>query len=646
MKAGPDPALLASPRGTPRLTLVAGALLGIAMTLLLRRYLGINHDAVVYLGQALLRRAPDIYGHDLFFVHGGSQDRYSLFPWLAGHALDWVDPPTLFLWSALACLLLFALAGWYCLKALLPPERRYWAWLGAICLPTIYSRTAMFSYSEQFFTPRPLAELSCLFAIGLLARRRGVVAAAALGFAALFHPLQAFAALVVAWAWAVTQDRRWLHAAWLGLPVLALAATGISPFASLLQQADADWLWILRDNNPQLFLTRWTSGDFKVLAFDALLLGYGGWELDRRFGDWCRAALAALALGVTATLVLVDGLHLVLPAGLQPWRIQWLAHWFAMATVGALVYRDLQAGELSRLPVLALAALLAWGDGTWAWLLLPMLYAAWPRLGDPAHARTRALLGWLCGLGVAIALANYAYTEFTQFRVARYQLQFYPIDRRLLVFPVLGLGLPLLCVLLWKRLRPSARQTVTWGVLCPLVLLAAVRWDARPPQVLALERTRPDSALFGTAIEPDAQVIWGYDMLVGTWMVLQRASYFSPHQLSGQVFNRAMAMDGRARLNRLYPLIEEYRACQDPSRPSAERQRCHIGARAMWQACAPGPDRGPDYLVLPYEQPQPNAGQWTAVDPLTHDVLEVWRLYRCTDVMAGLRSATGTGTPR
>ena len=303
------------------LTVAAGALLGTCMTLLLRRYLGINHDSVVYLGQALLKRAPAIYGQDLFFVHGGSQDQYTLFPWLASHALDWLDPPTLFLLSALFCLIAFAIAGWYCLKALLPPNQRYWAWLGLICLPTVYGRTVMFSYSEQFFTTRPLAELLCLFAIGLLARSKWFMAAACLALAALFHPLQALAVCVVAWIWAVIRDRRWMHAAWLGVPVLALSFAGVAPFSKLLQRADAAWLAILQDNNPQLYVTRWTSGDFKILIMDILLLGYAAWALDRRFGLWCRAALAGVVIGVTANIILVDTFHLVLPAALQTWRL-------------------------------------------------------------------------------------------------------------------------------------------------------------------------------------------------------------------------------------------------------------------------------------------------------------------------------------
>ena len=119
----------------------------------------------------------------------------------------------------------------------------------------------------------------------------------------------------------------------------------------------------------------------------------------------------------------------------------------------------------------------------------------------------------------------------------------------------------------------------------------------------------------------------------------KRASFFSPHQLSGQVFNREMAMDGRRRLNRIYPLLEDDRACKDRSRPSGERAHCHISDQAMRQACATGPDRRPDYIVLRYLQPQRAAGSWSILDPMTREVMETFRLYRCADVMEQLPSA-------
>ena len=56
-----------------------GALLGLALLLLLHRYAGIRHDSILYLGQVQMERHPEALGQDLFFLYG-SQSRYSLFP--------------------------------------------------------------------------------------------------------------------------------------------------------------------------------------------------------------------------------------------------------------------------------------------------------------------------------------------------------------------------------------------------------------------------------------------------------------------------------------------------------------------------------------------------------------------------------------
>jgi hypothetical protein len=406
----------------------------------------------------------------------------------------------------------------------------------------------------------------------------------------------------------------------------------------LLHQSDPDWLYILRDNTPQLFLTRWTAEDFTFLLVDVLVLGYARHALGGAFGTWCAAALAGLALGMGANLLLVDGLHLVLPAGLQLWRVHWLAHWLAMAAVGALLHRDMRAGEVSRALLLAFALALAWGQGGWVWLLPACLYVALPRILAGRPARVGRLLGWLSGAGILLLFASYAYSEFVVFRMAHYRLELYAIDRRLLVFAPLGLGLPLLGTWLWDRMAARGRALLLALVLCPLVVVAALRWDLRSPEILAFERATFRTDIFGVHIPEDAQVLWGSDMLTGPWLVLRRASFFSPHQLSGQVFNREMAMDGRQRLNRLYPLLEDDRACTNRYRPAGERLSCHISDAAMRQACAPAADRHPDYIVLRYLQPQHAAGSWSILDPVTRDVMETFRLYRCSDVMEQLAS--------
>src|SRR5690606_25911611 len=111
-----DVSASARPRAIDTIT---GAMFGVAMLLFLHRNWGIDHDAALYLGQGLVLRWPEIFAHDLFFIHG-NQGRYTLFPWLLAQTFDSFDPAHLFLWGGLAGLLLFAAAAWYCLAVLLP----------------------------------------------------------------------------------------------------------------------------------------------------------------------------------------------------------------------------------------------------------------------------------------------------------------------------------------------------------------------------------------------------------------------------------------------------------------------------------------------------------------------------------------------
>jgi hypothetical protein len=464
--------------------------------------------------------------------------------------------------------------------------------------------------------------------------------------AGAFHPLQALGALLIVWPWAVMQDRRWLHLAWLAIPLLALAVLGIGPFGDLFRQADPAWLARLRGNTPQLFLTEWGTADLRMLAFDGLLLGYASFALQGAFGRWCLAALAGLALGIVASVVLVDVMALVLPAGLQLWRAHWLAHWFAMAALAAILFDILTAREWPRALLLVLVAMLAWGTPGWTWLLLALFYAAWPRIFNPGHPRLKSLLACLFGLGIAILTISHAMSELTWFRLAHYRLDLYAIDRRLLAFPLIALGLPLLGVFAWKRSRAAGRLLLVCA-LVPLLAVAASRWDARSPYIRAFEQNTFKSDIFGTPLPDEAQVFWDGEMTVAPWLVLGRASYYSGAQLAGVAFSRETAMDGLARSDRMMALMLDSRACQDRSRPYEERIRCYISESALEKACRPGGNKAPDYLVLPYPQPQPALGSWAIMDPVEQEPAITFRLYRCIDVMQELsgkpQAAAGDG---
>ena len=438
-------------------TVAAGTLLGLAVILLIHRYPGINHDSSLYLGQALNQRWPEIFGQDLFFAYG-SQGSYTLMPLLISRLFTWFAPPDIFLVGTLMSLLLFAAGAWCFLSAALPERQRYWSWLAVLCLPATYGVVSIFSYGEPFLTSRPSAEGFCLLALGMLVRRKWLQAGLFIALAGLLHPLQAIGAALVAWPWLILQDRRWLHTAWLAVPIALLGFSDLRPFNDLYRQMDAAWLVNVEGFTRQLFIAKWERSDLTNIAFDALVLAFAAKALPGGTRTWCLAALAGLGLGLMANLLLVDWLHLVLPAGLQLWRSHWLAHLLANAMVGALLYRDIRNADGVKALCLSLLFLLVKaGMPWWVWGLFALLYALWPRLLKSTTPAVTKLLGALFICGMLVILAMYAAGEWLPFRLAHYRLDLYAFDRRMLAFPLLALGLPLAGVLLWNQQASRGR---------------------------------------------------------------------------------------------------------------------------------------------------------------------------------------------
>lgn len=619
---------------------IAGALLGIGMMLLLRRYPGIFHDAILYMGQGLMQRWPETFGKDLFFAHG-SQASYTIMPWLLGKGFSIAPEPIAMMAGAFCSMLLFAGSAWFALRAILPERQRYWAWLGALCLPSIYGVVHIFSYNEPFLTSRPLAESFCLLCVGWLARKRWLAAAACLSLAALFHPLQAIAATATLWAWAVLQDRRWLHALWLILPVVALALAGVAPLDGLLLRADAGWFKELTYSR-QVFVTLWSINDFKNLGLDVFVLLTVWRSLKGVFGLWGLASLIGGLLGLLASLFLVDYLHLVLPIGLQLWRALWLTHFFSLAAIGSLLFHHSRARDPVAVLLLTLTALLAWGETDWGWLLLAAMYIGWSLAPLDSRARLEKLLTWIFGLAVLLLFYNHASNEIHWFKETNYRFDLYPIDRRLLVFPAISLGLPLLALVLWERCAPHLKNLLILFGLLPAIIGTLALWDARDSTQITMEGKAFSPGIFGVSIPEDAQIYWEPESLVGTWLVLHRASYFSPGQLAGQMFNRDTAEDGLQRENRLMPVMRESLACQDDKLTPVQRAACHISARSLRQACSREGGRPPDYIVLSYPQQQPSVGKWVIIDPVTKSPAVTFRLYRCDDILNHKLAAVAT----
>ena len=614
---------------------LAGIIAAGAVVLLIHRYPGINHDASIYFGLVLHQLQPGIFDHDLFFAYG-SQDSFTVLPWLLAQAAKHAALPDIFLAGALLGLMLFAWAAWFMLVPLMQPRARSYAWIGVIALPGMYSVLRVFTYGEPFLTARPLAEAISLFGLGFLARHRLLPAALCLIAAGLLHPLQTIGAMLIAWAWMILLDRRWLQLAWLGVPVLLLGFTAIKPFDGLYRVIDPAWRTDLSDFTLQLFITEWYPADWAMLVRDLMLLSYASWRFRDAFGRWCLAGLAGLLLGVLASLLLADLLHLALPTALQLWRTHWLAHLLANAATGVLLYWDLSTRNWIRASVLALAIVMIAGGFLWSWIPVLATYMAWPALSPrmtPGFRRALGALASLCMLGLLVAFAA---EEWLPFRLAHYRFDLYAIDRRLLAFPMGGFALCLLGLWLWSRSGSFWQRMTLLVMATSLMLIGAWRWDARSPIARALESASFNPALFGPRLPERAQIFWAPPMYPAVWVTLGRIDYFSPWQLAGSVFNRGTPREGRLRLERMRPVIEEDMYCQDRSVPARERASCRISNATLYQACRPGHSPPPDYLVLPYRQDSPTLGEWRILDPATRTVATTFWLYACPAVLKSL----------
>ncbi|WP_240097509.1 hypothetical protein [Thermomonas flagellata] len=629
------------------LTVAAAALLGLTLLFMVQGYFGIDHDAVLYLGEALRLRLPGILDRDLFFVHG-SQGQYTLFPHLVAWALDRIDAGALFLWGTAVGLLFFAAASWYALRSLLPSGQRWLPWMALLCLPTAYGAYRIFGYAEPYFTPRLYAEPLCLLAIALLTRRHWARAAACLLLAALLHPLQALAAVLIAWLWLLLGDRRWLHVLW-ALPILAaLGLVGVRPFSGLFLRMDPAMQQLAHEVTGQLFLDRWRTADLQAVGFDAAVLLYAARQFAGDARRWSMGALLGLGLALLANLVLVDVLRLALPAGLQFWRVHWLAHWFAMAWIGVLLQRDTAARDWPRLGLLALALTLAYGVPGWSWVPVALVYAGWPRLQPRLRPVMRVLLGGAAALAVLLVFFDYLGQIREAFRLARFQLLAFPFDRALFTFPAVTLAVVLGLGALWRRSGRVVHSALL-VLLLPFAAYAGLRWDSRPALHRALEAHSFQPELFGPVLPESAQVYWEQASSVANWLVINRADYYSPQQLSGLVFSPGAAQDARARMDRMRPLREEADRCMLAAASSADSSPpapCQISDAAMRQACAPSADSPPpDYLVLPYRQPQPARGAWSFRDPLATPPVRTFWLYACRDILAATPAVPPRGVP-
>ncbi len=521
-------------------------LLLIALWTASRPYMGIVHDARLYMVQALHALRPERFAADLYFAFG-SQDAFTAFSALYAPLVGAVGP-------AAAHLLATALghACWF--GALLGLTRSMFdgrsavlAAAAAITLNPHYGNLHIFSYGEPFATPRLFAEGAVMAALALALRGRVAAPALCLLGAAFIHPLMSLPGIgVFAVLLALRDGRLWLLYAVSAAGALALATAGVEPFSRALATFDDAWFETVFQRCAFGFMSRWTWLDVlnAAPAVTGLLMAWRLASAAERRLLWVVAAVAAG--GVGATVLGADVARNVLAVNLQPWRALWLLTLVTNAWAAVVALR-LPPGAASRhflLVTLACNVVERWAGLVSIFSTVAFGAALLAFLQENRARRPLFRPLWLAGW-VAVASAAVLLLAFLAFAwPARAEAVGAAGISAAAVVTAAALAALVLSV--DRRWKVSAGA---WCVGVALLLGAAAVADRRSEWQAFVEGEAVPQDL--PAFVADAEnVYWerGVDLL---WLKLGRASHYSCIQGAGAMFFAGTAAEFRRRTDAL-----------------------------------------------------------------------------------------------
>jgi hypothetical protein len=588
-----------------------GVLLVVALWLTARPYVGLRHDGILYVGQALLHLRPATMSKDLFFAYG-SQDEFSVMSTLlVGLYSRWgiagvqMAVPLL---SESAILV----TGYFLLRSFAPMER----WLGLCALAVlshIYGGDGIFAFAERFVTGRTLAEPLALTALAVVIYGRPFLACAILLIAAAIHPLVALPVIVVGWLYLCLGDRRW---AWAGAAILiplGLGWWGMKPFAALWERYDTSWWDAVTGTNAQVLLSTWKSADWQVVVLDLTVLVGAA----RLFAMPLGRLAWAMALGSVGLLIVsavgADLIHDVLITQLQTWRVLWLAHLFSLLLLPAVVMAVWRWGGLGPLTALALAATVVAVNGRWesgwvfvGWTAIALVLTRF-ECKISVHVRRAAMIATgaaLLALSTAVSARNAAL-----FAASQSHLDLPTVV--LLASSTPALAMPAAAALLSAWRHGRTRALLATALVAVAALYGVITWDRRSPWTRYVEEALPREHPFEKLIPRGAQVYWHED-LASTWVVLKRPSYFSAAQGAGLLFNRRTAMEYQRRARAFAPLRLQGEVCRIMSALGGEAYdptTC-VPSAGLMQALCQTPD-GPDFLIFERHLSEGLVAQWS-----------------------------------
>jgi hypothetical protein len=531
---------------------IALLLLCVMLWALSHLYRGIFHDASLYTLQALARLHPGSLSQDVF-LRLGSQDRYTIFSSIFAAASMGLGPENAAAWLTFASQLVLLAAAFSLARAVLPSPLALLAVGVLLAIPGDYGAYRIFTCIEQFLTPRMAAEALVLAAIAAALSARHLAAALFILLSLLVHPIMASAGIAVGvcLCWVIPRPR--LSATVLAAAAATFVCLGAFAPAAVGGRFDAEWLQLVRERSPYLFLTNWQLDDWGRVATTLSTLAIGSAAGSAR--ALCQATLLTTLGGFALAFIAGDSLHLVLFLQWQPWRWEWLGTVAAALMLPMIIPACWSKDLPGRAAALLLAS--AWIFGATAFALMAPLAPGVLLLGRRlARGEARLILGGACAM-LAIAVAWRVATNF-QFTDAHYLDLAIPLwMRRAVSFTRDGsLALALIGFTGWLAYRPRGRVgcaaiAVLAGLACVAVLRPAwAQWTVRdfPPQRVA------QFATWRERIPPGTDVFWP-DSPLAAWLLLDRPNYLSATQTSGMVFSRNAALELERRARQLQSVV-------------------------------------------------------------------------------------------
>ena len=663
-----SPRVIPAGKGERDWTMLACALLVLAVWVTCHSYSGIVHDNRIYALLAFNYTDPTAFAGDVFLKHG-SQDSFTffspLYAWVIGLiGLEWGTKLLLIAGQAL-----WILCALLLIRRMVAPRFVWLALLFLAAYPPFYGSHRIFSLAEGFLTPRIFAEAMGMAALAAFLGGRSWLAILPLAIGGLLHPLMIAAPAGVIVTMAILRHRPW----WWTLPFVA-AGSALLVFAiaavhllglPLLPEIDAEWKFIVGLRTGQLLLAKWGSTAWLPIAADVIIVALACIKATPQVRQMLVAAVAVGLASAAVSFAAFDLLNDVTIGQAQVWRALWLLHALAPISL-ALVVQDIGARDVPERKLLltlafsfSIAAFLCLAAslpplGISVAFLLAITYVSVLAKGTNARSWLRDIGAIWAGYGVLIlVILGEMISEMRSGALA--------LDAAFLQNLVTALMIALAGLLLFTQVMQRHRGLLALVLLATLCLFLT-GWDARPPWRRYMDAAPDLAGEIPVSIAPGEVVYWPTDVMA-LWGALRRPSFYSDVQGAGVIFNRGTALDYVHRLGLVSRFEPNSRAVALLLRKKPPRAISAPAAEARLDdliALCSNPDH-PDVVVLTQNVPGAGGKSWKPPVPFTRTYITATRygrfkpedfvtkqfdeffFYRCQDItQAGEGGVSGT----